>query len=201
MTTIKAVVFDIGNVLVRWDAHLAFVLELGTRSAVDAFLERTDFFARNLRADAGESFADLAAEIEAAADRALFSTYVDRYAMTIPQAIEGTWSLMERLRQKRLQIHAITNWSAETWPKGVLAHPRLGTSFGVTIVSGQERLLKPEPAIFHLLCERGGLLPADCVFVDDSLKNVEGARAIGMDAIHFESPQQLEHALQERGLL
>lgn len=201
MTATKAVVFDIGNVLIHWDAHLAFLLELGSRPAVDAFLERTDFFARNLRADAGEAFSELAAEIPSAADRALFATYVERFAMTVPRPIEGTWALMNRLRRKKFHIHAITNWSAETWPIGVKAHPRLGTSFGVTVVSGKERLLKPEAAIFRLLCDRAGVAPGECIFIDDSLKNVAGARATGMDAIHFENPVQLEKALAERGLL
>ncbi len=108
---------------------------------------------------------------------------------------------MERLRGRGLEIHAITNWSAETWPAGVAAHPELGQAFGVTVVSGQEKMLKPDPRIFALLCERAGLLPQDCVFVDDSLKNVAGALGSGMDAIHFTSPEALEQALTERGLL
>jgi 2-haloacid dehalogenase len=196
-----AIVFDIGQVLVRWDAHLAFLADLGDRAAVDRFFARTDFYARNLRADGGERFADLAAELDDPADAAVFARYVDRYALTIPEPIEGTWALMDRLRAKGHAIHAITNWSAETWPVGIAAHPRLGTSFGVTIVSGQERMLKPEARIFHLLCTRAGIISAECLFIDDSEKNVLGARAVGMDAVHFTHPEMLQAALAERGLL
>lgn len=197
----KAVVFDIGNVLVRWDPHLAWLDELGSRKAVDAFLDRVDFFARNLRADAGERFTDMAGEIEDPADRARFAAYVDRYGMTVPSKIEGTWALMPRLRERGHQIHAITNWSAETWPPGVAAHPELGEAFGVTIVSGQHGVLKPQPEIFAALCDRAGLAPADCVFVDDSPGNVEGAKSFGMDAIHFTGAVRLEAELRAKGWL
>ena len=164
-------------------------------------MARTDFLARNLRADGGERFADLAAELDHAADADLVARYVDRYAMTLPEAIEGSWDLMERLRARGHPIHAITNWSSETWPVGVAAHPRLGTSFGVTIVSGIERMLKPEARIFHLLCDRAGVAATDCVFIDDSEKNVAGAKAAGMDAVRFTTPPALADALADRGLL
>jgi len=61
--------------------------------------------------------------------------------------------------------------------------------------------MKPDARIFHLLCERAGVTPQDCVFVDDGLHNVDGARAVGMDGIHFTGAPALEAALQDRGLL
>jgi 2-haloacid dehalogenase len=197
----KAVVFDIGNVLIRWDPYLAWLDDLGSRSAVTEFLTRVAFFDRNLRADGGETFADLAAELNNVEDQRRLSAYVERYAATVPDKIEGTWQLLYRLKEQGRQVHAITNWSAETWPVGVSAHPELGEVFDVTVVSGQEKMLKPQPEIFHRLCERAGLTPQDCTFVDDMLKNVEGARAVGMDAIHFTTPQAFEAALNERDLL
>lgn len=197
----KAAVFDIGNVLVRWEPQRAFAPDLGSAQAAEAFLARTDFMARNLRADAGERFADLAAEIADDRDRALFAAYVGRFASTLTETIEGSWALMERLRARGMQIHAITNWSAETWPQGIVAHPRLASSFGVAVISGRERILKPDPRIFALLCERTGLDAADCLFIDDSPKNVAGARAFGMQAEHFTTPGALEAALAARGLL
>ncbi|NOD97285.1 HAD-IA family hydrolase [Ruegeria sp. HKCCD6228] len=197
----KAVVFDIGNVLVKWDPHLAWLEEMGSREAVAEFLARINFPERNLRADGGEMFADLAAELENAEDRQRLSVYVERYARTVPRKIEGSWRLLYRLKEKGTPVHAITNWSAETWPVGVGAHPELGEVFGVTVVSGQEKLLKPQPEIFHLLCKRAGLSPENCIFIDDGPHNVEGARAVGMDGIHFTAPHALERALSERGCL
>jgi hypothetical protein len=125
------IVFDIGNVLVRWDPHLAFLPVLGTREKVDAYLKKIDFAMLNLRGDAGESFADLATTIADPEDRAIFETYLPNYARTIAEPVEGTWVLMQRLRENGHAIHAITNWSAETWPIGVACHPRgLGRGSG-----------------------------------------------------------------------
>lgn len=197
----KAIVFDLGNVLVRWDPVQAFLPELGSRDAAEAFMARIDFFAKNLRADGGTPFAEMESEIGDPADRAIFAAYLPRVAATIHEAIEGSWLLLERLRARGHEIHAITNWSAEAWPIGTATHPRLASSFGVTVVSGQEGIVKPDPRIFALLCDRAGLAPQDCLFIDDSAKNVEGARAFGMQAEQFVTPDALETALVARGLL
>ncbi len=197
---VRAAVFDIGNVLVDWHPEAAFLPELGSLAAVQDFLARTDFFARNLRADAGAAWADLAAEIADPADRALFAAYPSRFAGCIPNAIEPSWQAMAALRAAGLAIHAITNWSAETWPLGMAAHPRLATAFGVTVVSGREGVLKPDPRIFNLLCTRTGLAPQDCLFIDDSAKNIQGAADFGMDTLHFTGPAALRDGLIQRGL-
>jgi 2-haloacid dehalogenase len=198
---LRAVVFDIGNVLVQWDARAAFRAELGDDAAIDAFLTRCDFYARNLRADAGAVWADLAAEIDDPTDRALFAAYPARFAACITQPIEPSWDAMDALRARGLHIHAITNWSRETWPIGVATHPRLGTAFGVTIVSGREGVIKPDPRIYAALCSRAGLAPRECLFIDDSAKNIQGARNFGMDAIHFIGPEALRAGLKQRGLV
>ncbi|WP_225027753.1 HAD family hydrolase [Xinfangfangia pollutisoli] len=198
---LKAVVFDIGNVLIRWDPVQAFLPALGDRAKVDAFLDRIHFPALNLRGDAGVPFADLAQEIADPADRAVFSTYLPNYPRSITEPIEATWALIPRLKARGLQIHAITNWSAETWPAGLAAHPRLGASFGVTVVSGHEGCIKPDPAIFARLCDRAELDPQACLFIDDSARNVAGARDFGMEAVLFTDSAALEGALQDRGLL
>jgi HAD superfamily hydrolase (TIGR01509 family) len=196
----RTVVFDIGNVLVRWDVHLAWLDDLGSREAVDAFLARVDFAARNLRADGGETFADLAAEIADPDDRARLAAYPGRHHLTIAEPIAGTWDILRGLKARGIATHAITNWSAETWPEGLRLHPELAALLDVIVVSGQERVLKPAPAIFATLCDRAGVAPGDCVFVDDSPRNVAGARAAGMDAIHFTTPEALHAALSDRGL-
>ncbi|MEM7521025.1 MAG: HAD family phosphatase [Pseudomonadota bacterium] len=197
----KHVVFDIGGVLVNWHPHLAWMDALGSRDAVEAFMDRTAFKERNARADGGEAFTDLARELDDPEDVALFTQYVSRYSLTVPDPIDGTWALIDRLRANGRPVHAITNWSAETWPEGVKAHPRLAKAFDVLVVSGQEGVMKPDPAIFHLLCERAKVAPSDCIFIDDGMHNVEGARAVGMDGVQFTSPDALETDLAARGLL
>lgn len=193
------IVFDIGNVLIRWNARAAFPSL--DAPAADAFMDRIGFSALNLRGDGGETWADIATAIADGDDRTIFLSYLPNYALAIAEPIEGTWVLLDRLRERGHGIHAITNWSAETWTTGVASHPRLGTAFSTTIVSGQERVLKPDPAIFAAFCNRAGVAPDACVFIDDSPRNVAGARAFGMEAIHFTTPAALEAALTERGLL
>lgn len=196
-----AIVFDIGNVLVTWDPVPAFLPELSSRSAVEAFLERVDFRARNLRADRGERFANLAMEIEDLDDRVLFSRYVERYAKTLGDPIEGSWRLLNRLQRRGHATHALTNWSVETWPIGQTVHPRLQDAFEITIVSGKVGLAKPERAIFDLLSRRAGIAPGTGLFIDDCPINIEGARHAGFAAHQFTGPDALEADLTQRGLL
>lgn len=197
----KAIVFDIGGVLVDWQPHLAWVDDLGSAEAAYDFMERTNFLALNTRGDNGERFADLAKEVADPADGARIAAYVSLYTRTVQNVVPGTWEVLDDLKAKGVPIHAITNWSAETWPEGLKVHPRLGEVFGTTIVSGQEGVLKPDARIFDLLCTRARLSPSECVFIDDSPKNVDGAKAAGWDAIHFTTAQDLADALSQRGVL
>ena len=199
--TPSIVVFDIGGVLVEWEPHLAWMEELGTRDAVEAYMQRIDFMGLNKRGDAGEDFADLAAGISDPDDRRRLEAYVSLYARTVPNAVAGTWALVDRLIEREVPLHGITNWSAETWPEGLKIHPRLDEIFGTLVVSGRERVSKPEARIYQLLCERASVEPGDCVFIDDGMHNVEGARSIGMDGIHFTGAESLEAELVARGLL
>ena len=199
--TQKHVVFDIGGVLVDWQPHLAWLDRFASAEAAHAFVERTNFRALNARGDAGERFVDLALEVEDPDDRAHFADYVSLYTKTVVEPIHGTWAILDRLKAQGTPVHAITNWSAETWPEGLKVHPRLGEVFETLVVSGQEGIIKPDARIFHMLCDRAGVAPENCIFIDDGLHNVDGARAVGMDGIHFTSPDVLQAALTERGVL
>lgn len=197
----SVVVFDIGGVLLDWPPHLAWLDELGSLEAVQAFIERVGFAERTPRADCGERFTDLALEIDDAQDRARLVGYVGRFDRTIQTKLDGSWDLLHRLQARDVPLHAITNWSLETWPVGCNLHPELKTAFGVTVVSGEEQIIKPDARIYEILCERAGVQAGDCVFIDDSPKNVTGAKAAGMDAIHFTGAEALEAELIKRGLL
>ena len=195
------VVFDIGNVLVDWHPHPVWLDELGSIEAVEAFMERVDFKSRNLRGDNGELFADLAAELPDPEDERLLALYPSRFHLTVKDPVPGTWEIVDQLEARGVPLHAITNWSAETWPEGLKAHPRLGTMFGTTIVSGEVKLIKPDVKIYQMFLDRAELAPADCVFVDDRRENIDGAIAVGMDAIHFIGADALTDGLKKRGLL
>ena len=198
--SVDTVVFDIGGVLVDWQPHLAWSGEMG-EDAARAFLTRIGFEKINLACDAGARFEDAAAGLSDKEDEARLAAYVARYTRTVPDKIAGTWDLLCALKARGTPLHAITNWSAETWPEGLKAHPELDEVFGTVVVSGEVGIIKPSTQIYQLLCSRAGVAPERCVFIDDGLHNCIGARAAGMDAIHFTDAGALEAALVERGLL
>lgn len=198
--TIDTVIFDIGGVLVDWQPHLAWVDDLGEDGA-RAFMARTGFDKINFACDGGARFAQAAADLPDPEDARRLAQYVDRYAVTVPDKLTATWDILYELQSRGTPLHAITNWSAETWPEGLKVHPELGTVFGTTVVSGTVGLLKPSVQIYQLLCERAGVSPGQCVFIDDGLHNCIGAKAAGMDAIHFTGADALRQALRNRGLL
>lgn len=196
----KHVVFDIGAVLVDWDPALAWVNDLG-RSETEALLKRVNFDKLNLACDAGATFSEAAALLENSDDAARLAQYVERYPLTVPDKIQGTWDILYALKEKGVRVFAITNWSAETWPKGCKVHPELAEVFETTVVSGQVGMIKPSVEIYRHFCAKAGVEPADCIFIDDGLHNCLGAIAAGMDAIHFTGPAALAAGLKTRGLL
>lgn len=198
--TIDTVIFDIGGVLVDWQPHLAWVDDLGEVGS-KAFLDRIGFDKINLACDGGARFADAAGQIADAEDATRLAQYVARYTRTVPDKITRTWDILYSLQGKGVPLHAITNWSAETWPEGLKAHPELGVVFGTTVVSGEVGMVKPSVEIYRLLCERAKVRPEHCTFIDDGLHNCLGAKAAGMDAIHFTGSESLQVQLNERGLL
>ena len=109
-------------------------------------------------------------------------------------------ALLEQLRGEPVRLLALTNWSAETFP---VARERFAFLqwFEDIIVSGEEKVIKPEAEIFGLLVRRHGLMPERTVFIDDSLRNVEAARALGFRGIHFTGTDSLRNGLQALGLL
>jgi 2-haloacid dehalogenase len=106
--------------------------------------------------------------------------------------------LLERLREAGVPNYCITNFSGAKFKEAQSRYPFLAR-FDGAIVSGDERVLKPDPAIYKLLLDRYGLAAADCLFIDDSQANVDGARAVGMHAIHYLEPMDLAAALRRHG--
>lgn len=201
MSTIDVVVFDIGNVLIPWDPRWLFRKLMAEESEIQRFLDEVDFFDWNAQHDAGQHFAVGIAERGTRFPhyRPLLQAFFDRWEESLGPAIEGSVDLARRLRSSGYRTLALTNFSAETFPRATRLHPFLGEFEGI-VVSGHEKLMKPDAAIYHLLCERHQVTPTRAVFIDDTLKNVEGARQIGMHGIHFQSVDQLTLALRELGV-
>ena len=197
------IVFDIGNVLIEWHPERAFARHFSDPAATRAWLEEIDFLAWNYEFDRGRSFLEglAAAEATHPGRTGPLTGYLAGFAQTIRNPIAGSWALIDGLQTAGRPLYAITNFAAETWPHALDVHPRLGSAFRDVVVSGQERMVKPQPEIYRLLLARNGLAAESCLFIDDNADNVAGARAIGMAAHHFTSPAALEDDLARRGLL
>ncbi len=197
----KAVIFDIGNVLIHWDVRALYRKILPNEAAIDRFLAETRLLDANLEFDRGQPYAGgLAALATAhphyASELAAFDA---RWEETVTGAIDGSVAILEELRAAEVPLYALTNFSSEKWPLTLARFPFLG-GFRDVLVSGHERMVKPDPAIYRRLLDRNALDPADCIFIDDSPANVCGAQAVGIDAILFDGANALRAALRQRGL-
>ncbi|CAM3054487.1 2-haloacid dehalogenase [Paracoccus aminovorans] len=198
----KNVIFDLGGVLIEWDPALAFADVFTTRHQAEAWMDRIGFAAWNRLQDGGRSFAEglAAARADHGDDARHLAGYLAGFPVTIEKTVPGSWEIAEALLARDVPLYALTNWAAETWPHALDLHPRLGDLFRDILVSGQVGALKPMPAIYRLLMDRNRLEAGDCIFIDDSPANVEGARALGMDAILFTGAEALGVELARRGL-
>jgi 2-haloacid dehalogenase len=196
------VVFDIGNVLVHWEPRALYRKIFASEDEVEWFIANVCNSDWNLEQDRGRSFAEAVREATARfpehADA--IAAYDLRWHETVPGPIDGTVGILEELRQRGTPLYAITNFNQDKFRETLERFSFLRT-FRDIVVSGDERLLKPDPAIYRVLLERNGIDAAACVFIDDSEKNVRGAEAVGMKAIHFTTPQALRADLAGIGLL
>ena len=198
----SGVVFDLGGVLIDWNPRHLYRKMLPEEAAVERFLAEVCSPAWNLEQDRGRSWEEAIARLTREhPDKAeLIAAYRGRWLEMLGGPIDGTVEILAELRAQEVPLFALTNWSAETYPLALELYDFLGW-FEAVVVSGRERLVKPDPAIFRLLCERHGLSPEALVFIDDNPKNAAAAAALGMEGIHFTSPEVLRTDLTRLGLL
>jgi 2-haloacid dehalogenase len=197
---VEAVLFDLGNVLVRWDPHGAF-RGVASRDDVERFFADVDFPDLNRRADAGLPWTEVRAEVAAShpAHAPLVDAYVTRFAATLAGPVPGSAEIVRELQALGVRLFGLTNWSAETYPHGPRAAPAIDLLEDV-LVSGREGLVKPDPAIFERAARRFGLEPARTVFVDDAPANVEAAAGLGFAALRFTTADALRRDLRGLGV-
>ncbi len=196
------IVFDLGRVLIDWDPRYVYRGVFGDEAKMEWFLAKVCHHDWNLEQDRGRTldngvieatsrFPEFAAEI---------AMWRDRWMEMIPGAIHGSVEILDELHVKGAALYAITNWNGDTFRA---TRGRFGflSLFKDIIVSGDEKLLKPDPAIYKLLTKRHALKARECLFIDDSMKNVLGAKTLGWQGHHFTSPENLRKDLSERGLM
>jgi len=200
-TTPEAVVFDLGNVLIRWDPHPAVARGVGAEEAT-RFLSADDFdfLAWNHLQDAGRDWT-VAEDAVARShphwhEHAL--AYRAHFAESLVGAVDDNVAVLRDLHAAGVPLTALTHWSAELFPQALDRFALLAL-FDDIVVSGAEGVAKPDPAVFAVLRERVGRPLERCVFVDDSAANVAAAAAVGLDAIRYDGTP-LRPQLRERGL-
>ena len=196
------VVFDLGNVLLKWDPRLLYTQYFENEEEMEWFLAHVCTNAWNLEQDRGRSFAEAVKELarEFPDYAEAISAYDLRWHETLPHAIDGTVAIFEELHSRSVRLYAITNWNGDKFRETIIRFPFL-QKFSDIVVSGDEKLLKPDPAIYELLLARNGLVAETCLFIDDSLDNVRGAESVGMRAHHFNSPAALIKILNDLRIL
>lgn len=200
---ITTVVFDIGNVLIEWNPEILYERLIPDDVERKTFLETVCTYDWNLQQDLGRTWKDAVDTLSAAhPDKAgLIAAYSERWHEMVPGEVPGTRSLLDTLKDKGIPLYAITNFSAEKFAEAIERFPFLATSFLDTVVSAHEQLVKPDLRIYEVLFNRNTLDAASCLFIDDSLANVEAARKTGMTAHHFKGAEGLQQDLQRLGLL
>jgi 2-haloacid dehalogenase len=203
LTGPRAVIFDVGRVLVDWQPRYLYERLIPAGEALDAFLRDVVTEEWHFQHDAGRAFAETSAELIARhPDHAeLIAAWGPRFNETNRALIPGMGELVAELDTSGVPLFAITNFSAEFFPGFRARYPELFARFREIVVSGEERVMKPDPAIYRLALDRFGLRAEEAVFVDDNADNVAGAAAVGLHAVLFEGEPKLRAELVRLGLL
>lgn len=195
------VIFDLGAVLIDWNPRHLYRKLFDDEDAMEQFLGAICTPEWNAEQDRGRTWREAVDLLiaEHPDHEELISAYRERWTEMLKGPIDGSVHILERLHRDDYELHALTNWSAETFP---IARERYAflERFRTILVSGDERMMKPDPAIFELMLSRIGHPAERCIFIDDSAKNIQAASTLGFDAIHFSGPDQLQADLDVRGI-
>ncbi|MBE1162571.1 HAD family phosphatase [Dyella sp. 7MK23] len=196
------VIFDLGNVLIGWDPRRLYRQLIEDEAQMEWFLREVCNSAWNERQDAGRPWAEATALLrESYPEHAeLIDAYHLRWQETLLGPIDGSVELLAALKARGVRLLALTNWSQETFPIARRLYPFLQWFEGI-VVSGEERLVKPDPRIYQRLLTRYAVDPAAALYIDDSARNVAAAQALGMHGWWFRDPAGLREHLLALGLL
>jgi 2-haloacid dehalogenase len=203
MAHIESVIFDIGGVLIDWNPRYLYRKIFAREEEVTWFLENICTPDWNDRQDAGRPFEEATEELVTKHPEWEYAirAWYGRWKETIGGPVEGTVQVLEALKQQNHhRLFALTNWSAETFP-WAREHFHFLHWFEGIVVSGEEKTRKPFPEIYNRLFQRYKVEPERTLFIDDSPRNIEGAKALGLKTLRFESPEQVRRGLTDLGLL
>ena len=200
---INTIIFDLGGVLIDWNPDYVF-----TENYFDSQEQRTFFFQNvctpdwNENQDAGYPIAKATEEklIEFPEWENPIKDFYGRWVEMLGEQIQGTVDIFKQLKEnKNLKFYALTNWSAETFPIAIDRFDFLQWFDGL-VVSGEEKMRKPFPEFYKLLLNRYNVNPEETLFIDDNLRNVKAAEALGIKNIHLKEPSGLDLELKRIGI-
>ena len=195
-------IFDVGSVMFDWDLRQLFAKLIADRQELEWFVTNVVTPEWHFQHDAGRPLAEMVPELKAEfpGHDLLIDAYAARFNETIPGPVPGSLELVERLDDASVPLFAITNFGHEFW-EGFRPTQPVFDRFRDIVVSGTEKMMKPDPAIYALAIERFGIDPAGALFIDDVAANVAGAESVGIAGHQFVDAETLERELVERGYL
>lgn len=201
---LKNVVFDLGGVLIDWNPEHLYRKLIPDDAERKLFLTEVCTRDRHYRHDKGCSFAENARELldkyaEDVRTTSLILAWRDRFNEMNKEPIQGTVDILTQLHRAGTGLYALTNWVAEFFPPPKERFPFL-SFFKKIVVSGVERVAKPEPAIYQIFLMRTGIVPSETVFIDDRKENLDPAKALGIQTLFFTTPKALGCDLAAFGL-
>jgi 2-haloacid dehalogenase len=193
---IDTVIFDLGGVLVDWNPRNLYRKLFDDEKSMERFLADVCTSEWNEQQDAGRPFSVATAMLRARYPEhaELIDAFWLRWEETLGDANDETIALLVELKTRGLRLYALTNWSHETFPVARRRFPFLDQFEGI-VVSGEEKLIKPDPAIYQRLLQRYHVEPTRALYIDDAHKNVLAAEALGMHAWHFRDARGLRKHL------
>lgn len=199
----NTIIFDLGGVLIDWNPDYVFDAIFADNP------ERKKFFYDNICTPHWNEEQDAGRSLQAATDLLLdehpewqteITAYYGRWQEMLGDAIQGTVDIFKELKDAgNHKIYALTNWSAETFPIALEKFDFLHWFDGI-VVSGTEMTRKPFPEFYQILLDRYDVAPSDAIFIDDNLRNVLAAKEMGIESIHFHSPEKLRAELANLGV-
>lgn len=200
--TPSLVLFDIGNVLIDWNPYALFeelIPDDAERAHFHEVICPRDWWVRH---DAGAAFEEIAEPVceRFPEHRDLIWAWHHRYLDLMPGVIEGSVEILKDLKSKDVRVRALTNWAADKFQIALKEYNFLSW-FEDVVVSGEVRMIKPDPAIFKLALDRMQAEPDTVFFIDDSAPNIETAMRMGFQTHHFKHPDGLRNDLVACGLL
>jgi len=189
---IKNIVFDFGGVLVDWNPRHLYKSHFQDTNEMESFLKNICTEEWNIEQDRGRSLSEATIELQKKFPEhsASISLFYDKWEDMLKGEIAGTVAILYKLKEK-YALYGLTNWPSETIH---VAYKRFSffQEFEGIVVSGTEKLIKPDKRIYQLLLDRYSIKAEESIFIDDNINNIKAAKELGFYAIHFENPTQLE---------